>query len=126
MTLKQFYSIMGANYDDVLRRLGGEALMRKLLEMLLRDNNMAVLKESVENRDYDQAFRAAHTIKGVCMNLGLSRLSQSAIGITECLRSRGSWEEAVHMFSTLEREYIATINAVNDLMASPQEEGEPK
>lgn len=42
----------------------------------------------VSEASLDEAFRAAHTLKGVCLNLGLARLYACADALTEALRAR--------------------------------------
>lgn len=67
MNTKECYEKIGSNYESVLSRFGNEAL---------------------EARDAERAFRAAHTLKGVCLNLGFDRLYEISAALTEDLRGR--------------------------------------
>ena len=49
---------------------------------------MKELTESLKEKDGECAFRAAHTLKGVCANLGLDRLYEADCELTEKLRGR--------------------------------------
>ena len=90
MNLEECYEAMESNYDDVMRRLGSETLVRKFVLKFLDDTSFQGLKEGLENQDAELAFRSAHTLKGVCMNLGI-------------------------MFEEVEREYTRTIEAIKGL-----------
>ena len=40
---------------------------------------MALFEESWAKKDYETAFRAMHTLKGVAVNLGLLHFTMSAV-----------------------------------------------
>ena len=46
------------------------------------------LKESIDAGDLDAAFEAAHALKGVTGNLGLTPIRKPVLEITELLRAR--------------------------------------
>ena len=46
------------------------------------------LKQALENKNYEDAFRGAHTLKGVCQNLSFDRLYEVSNDLTELLRDR--------------------------------------
>ena len=86
MELKEVYEKIGGDYDDVVRRLMGEKLVRKFLLKFLDDKSYADLERTLSEGDYKEAFRAAHTLKGVAQNLGFEKLQRSASELTEALR----------------------------------------
>lgn len=47
------------------------------------------MNEALEEKKYEDAFRAAHTLKGVSLNFSFDRLSRSVGALTETLRN---WE----------------------------------
>lgn len=74
--------------DGALERLGGnESLLEHLLWKFVEDPNYGELKEALETQDTDKAFTAAHTLKGVCISLSLSRLYDLVREMTEYLRA---------------------------------------
>ncbi len=87
MTIQQFYAMVGGDADEVLSRLMNEALVKKFLLKFEDDPNYELLTTSVEGEDWETAFRAAHTIKGLCLTLGLGKLAASASELTEFLRN---------------------------------------
>ena len=64
------------------------------------------LKNALEAKDGERAFRAAHTLKGVCINLGFDRLYNVSAELTEKLRGR-EIEESEELFEQVEKEYYA-------------------
>ena len=88
MTIQECYEAIGGNYEDVLRRLPSEALIRKFTLKFLEDQSYPLLKQSLGDNNYEEAFRGAHTLKGVCQNLSFDRLYEVSSELTELLRDR--------------------------------------
>ena len=74
MTMQECYKAIGGNYEAVLGRLHSEALIRRFALKFLEDQSYIQLKQALENKNYEDAFRGAHTLKGVCQNLSFDRL----------------------------------------------------
>ena len=74
MTLQECYAAMGGNYEEVLGRLRSDRLIQKFVLKFLDDGSYDLLCRSLEEKNYEEAFRAAHTIKGVCQNLSITKL----------------------------------------------------
>lgn len=53
----------------------------------MSDSSYRLLCDSLESNNYEEAFRAAHSLKGVYQNLGFKRLEQSSSSMTELLRN---------------------------------------
>ena len=86
MTIQECYQKMGADYEDVLKRLYSESMIRKFARMFLDDDSYPKLEDALKKENVEEAFRAAHTLKGVCQNLGFTNLYQPAYELTEVLR----------------------------------------
>ena len=86
MTLKECYVSLNGDYDEVMGRLRSERLVQKFVLKFLNDGSYRLLLDSLAAGDRDEAFRAAHTIKGVCANLGFTSLLGSREKLTEALR----------------------------------------
>lgn len=74
MTLQECYVKIGGDYNDILHRFMNENMVRKFVLKFPQDNNMALFEESWAKKDYETAFRAMHTLKGVSVNLGFTAL----------------------------------------------------
>ena len=88
MTIQECYKAIGGNYEDILGRLNNEALIRKFALMFLEDSSYMQLKQAMADKNYEEAFRSAHTLKGVCQNLSFDRLYEVSHNLTELLRDR--------------------------------------
>ena len=65
MTMRECYEAIGGNYEDVLGRLHSEALIRRFTLKFLEDQSYLQLKQALENKNYEDAFRGAHTERGL-------------------------------------------------------------
>lgn len=111
MTIRQCYEAFGGAYDEVLARLGGmERLITKLLHKYPDDTTCARLNQAMDEGDDEEAFHAAHTLKGVALNLGFSRLADVASTLTEALRPGSKVHLTRDELSAL-REEINRLNA---------------
>lgn len=119
MNLQTFYEKVGGNYTEVLSRLISDRLITKFLLKFPDDPSYAVLSVSIDHEDYEEAFRAAHTLKGVCLNLGLSNLAQNATALTELLRSANGQvdqEQLITLMNQIKKEYVIVVDAIPGLM----------
>ena len=106
MTVREGYEYLGASYDDVLSRFGSEELVERFAIRFLSDQSFRQLRDALEKGDGERAFRAAHTLKGVCINLGFDRLYNVSAELTEKLRGR-EIEGSEELFEQVEKEYHA-------------------
>ena len=88
MTMQECYKAIGGNYEAVLGRLHSEALIQRFTLKFLEDQSYLQLKQALENKNYEDAFRSAHTLKGVCQNLFFDRLYEVSNDLTELLGDR--------------------------------------
>ncbi len=112
MTLRECYTALGGNFDDVLGRLSSERLVERFALKFLTDDSFDQLKTGIENQDLDLAFRGAHTLKGVCQNLSFTQLGDSSSALTEALRGdwHAGWQEKL---AQVEEDYASTAQALN-------------
>ena len=114
MTLKEFYDKIGGDYNGVMSRLMKEERVVKFVRRFLDDKSLATLDEKLAEGNYEEAFRAAHTIKGVASNLGFSRLLDSSNELTEELRGGTALANTDHLDS-VRADYEQTIEAIHAL-----------
>lgn len=113
MTLQECYAAMGSDYDEVIGRLRSERLVQKFVLKFAGDESYSLLQKSLAEKNYEEAFRAAHTIKGVCQNLGLSRLGASSSALSEALRG-GKWPDgAAALAEQVTKDYQETIAVIH-------------
>jgi len=118
LSLEEFYKAVGGSHAEVQSRLVNDRLIVKFLMKFPDDPSYAVLCVSIEHEDYEEAFRAAHTLKGVCLNLGLSNLAHCAIALTELLRSANGHVDQMQLIALMgqiKKEYVVVVEAIHGL-----------
>ena len=122
MLIEECYEAFGGNIESVRGRIPKDSLICTFLIKFLSDPSYDTLCEALKEEDYEKAFRAAHTLKGVCDNLALSRLGESASVLTECLRGKEREQINVELCSTLANQvtedYRTTAEAIKQLQNS--------
>ena len=116
MTLKECYTAMGSDYEDVLGRLRSERLVQKFVLKFLDDLSYENLCKAMEAGAQEEAFRAAHTIKGMCQNLSFTKLVISGSRMTEALRS-GDMDGARKLLPEVRADYECTVKAIRAYQA---------
>lgn len=111
MTLQECYAALGGNYDDAISRLRSERLVTKFVVKFLDDDSCALLLRSMDAENYEEAFRAAHTIKGVCQNLSLDKLQASSSRLCESLR-HGYTPESDALAEEVRADHSQTVAAI--------------
>lgn len=114
MTIEECYQKLGGNYIDVRERLINEKLISRFLEKFINDDSYLTLCSGIQEGKRDQAFRAAHTLKGICQNLGFGILLKSTGAITELLRHEAAEipAEAAVLMESVKHDYESTVSII--------------
>ena len=114
MTIEECYEKIGGNFAEAKERLINEKMINRFVGMFLKDQSFAELKTAMEAGDREEAFRGAHTLKGVCGNLSFTALFEKASELTESLRNNDSEisEEARVLFENVEQAYRNTVETI--------------
>lgn len=115
MDLKTCYEQMAGDYEAVMGRLRQEEREAKFLRLFLADENFELLTRSLAGEDWPTAFRAAHSLKGVALNLGLSALAKSSSELTECLRPGEPTQDPQPLFNAVKADYDKAAAAIGAL-----------
>lgn len=114
MTLRECYTKLNGDFDGTLGRLCSERLVEKFALKFLADDSFPLLEESMAAGNYNDAFRAAHTLKGVSVNLGFTELYKVSDEMTEALRGGVELEDD-SLFQKVKNEYQRTIELLQEL-----------
>ncbi len=85
--------------------------MQKYVLKYLDDPSYDLLCTSMAEKNYEEAFRAAHTIKGMCLNLSFTRLQTSSSALCEVLR-HGWTPEADTLIEQVKADHLAVTAAI--------------
>lgn len=111
MTLQECYTALEGDLEEVMGRLRSDRIVKKFVLKFLNDNSYNLLIQSMDEKNYEEAFRAAHTIKGVCQNLSFTKLYQSGSALSEALRS-GYTPEVPELLEQVKKDYQQTVTAI--------------
>ena len=121
MNIKEFYDSIGEDFNDVIGRLRAESRVCKYVLKFPEDKSFDNLLSSMKEKNYAEAFRAAHTIKGTCLYLSFNSFAAIASDITEKLRN---FEDTAAIESdtvldgligTLSEKYCKIVSGIKDI-----------
>ena len=120
MTIQECYQKLGGEFAQVEKRLPSVSLVRKFIIKFLDDDSFSKLCYAMQNGQREEAFRAAHTLKGVSANLGFSRLLASAGALTELLRAEAETIPggAAALLEEVKQDYEVTVGAIRAYLES--------
>ncbi|MBC3516775.1 Hpt domain-containing protein [Neobittarella massiliensis] len=105
MTTEELYRQIGGDYADTLRRLGSSERIQRFLSLFLREDSCRALADALREGRAEDAFRVAHSLKGMCLNLGLRALGAAADTMTEALRGGRIPPAADALYAEVKRAY---------------------
>lgn len=115
MTVKECYEMMGESYDEVLARLMSDERVAKYLRKFADANDLEKLETTLQEKDWETAFRNAHNLKGLSLNLGFGKLRQSSDVLCEALRGGEPTEDIVPMLEKVREDYKSVVSAIAQL-----------
>lgn len=120
MTIQECYQSLGGNFAEVQQRLPSDRLIKRFITKFLDDGSYAELSQAMASGQREQAFRAAHTLKGVCANLSFTRLLTSVSALTDLLRQESDAisESAAAALTDVTRDYGRTVSAIRAYLES--------
>ncbi len=117
MNIEEFFLNVGGDFKDVSARLVSEKLILKYVKRFADDTSFNDLTSAFENKDVTAAFRAAHTLKGICSTLGLGTLYTYSAELTELLRNKdeADFEALEDILEKTKQSYTIAINCISSL-----------
>ena len=112
MTLQDCYSTLGGDYADVMHRFTDEARVARFLAMFLKDKSYALLGRSLRKKDYQAAFQAAHTMKGICINLSLTSLWNACDTLADNLCDGHPDQDTAGFLDAVKKQYLQTTSVI--------------
>ena len=112
MTVFDGYCALGGDVTSDIYQSLSEKMMLKFLKKLIEDEQMQILEQAIRSKDRDVAYAAAHTLKGVALNLAISRLANPLCGLTDALRA-GFPQNADELFHEVKIEFEYAVKVIN-------------
>ena len=112
MTVFEGYCALGGDVTSDIYQTLSERMLIKFLKKLTDDTLMKELESAIIAKDRDAAYNAAHTLKGVTLNLAVSRLSNPLCGLTDALRA-GFPQNAEELYKEVKEEFDYAVKVIN-------------
>lgn len=120
-TMEACYAVIGGDLEGVRSRLLTDERIKKFLGIFLQDSSYTQLVNTLETGDLKEAFRAAHTIKGISRDLGLTPLFTSSAELADVLRPdaegnpAGPLDQVEGLMDQVSEAYQISVDAINAL-----------
>lgn len=113
--IKEQLAAAGVNVAGALERLmNNEMLLERLLIKFKADTNFAGLENALAEKQYEEAFHCAHTLKGVAGNLGMDKLMNADSIVVEKLRSQ-NYEGVEEDMESVREAYTQLIEIIQKI-----------
>lgn len=126
MNVKQQHALVLRETDvqGAVRRFNGnEQLYVSCLEMFLEDPTMVQLNEAIKSKSWDEAFTAAHALKGLAGNMGFVPLMHSTGQLLIVIRG-GRTREVGEYIAQVNSNYRDITDAIRENFTRGETEGE--
>ncbi len=114
MDIKECYKAFGGDFEDVKNRLMTPERITKFVKKFPTDPNYDNLCKALEAGDAKEAFRAAHTLKGLCQNLSFTPLYKPSCDMADELRG-GEMGNSKELLPPLSEAYVKIMDAIKEL-----------
>ncbi|MDK2808690.1 MAG: hypothetical protein PWP24_1427 [Clostridiales bacterium] len=105
----------GINLETGLDRfVGDERLFLDFLKKFPEDSSFIKLSQELSKDNVQEAYKAAHTLKGVAGNLSVDSLYQTILPLVEALR-KGRLREAKQYFPIVKESYEQIVDVLKKI-----------
>lgn len=115
MSIKDFYAEVGGSYDEIMRRLLSEERVMKYLGKFCNDKSFEAMTADIADKKWEDAFRDAHNLKGISVNLGLQNLFESSSELCESMRNGEPSVDIQPMYDRVKKDYETVVSGIQQL-----------
>ena len=106
---------VGIDVNDLMERLmGNMTLISRFFKRFPDDASYERMVAGIEKGDVEEAFRGAHSLKGVCANLSMKRFLTVLNPLVDKLRE-GQLDGVPVMLSAVDEEYRKVVTMIQDI-----------
>ena len=118
-TRKKYLEDLGVDFAVTIPRfLDREDFYLRMLGKFMEEPYIEDIEKGLESEDYEAAFRACHSLKGVSVNLGLDRLYEKTLPLTEALRQAPyNRERILAHFAQVKQSFDINIEGIKKALA---------
>lgn len=119
MNMQECYRKLGGDFKDITTRLPSVSLVERFIAKFLEDRTFETLCRKMAAGNQNDAFAAAHTLKGVSGNLAFTALFDASSRLTEELRGTDEiTQDAVSLLEEVKEHYANTVNAIREYLTT--------
>lgn len=115
MDLKEFFKHVGGDYNEVISRLGKEDRIIKYLIRFVESDPLSEFDRALDDNNIEECFRTLHSIKGMCLNLGLGDLGKSSSRLCEEYRNGAPDKDVTDLIEITRNDYKVTVDNINEI-----------
>ena len=115
MTIKEFYEAVSGDYEDTLGRMMKEERILKYLNKFKDSQDYENLLKSIEEDNIEEIFRNSHSLKGVALNLGLSKLAKDSSDFCDLFRNGRPETDYSELLELVKEDYKTVIENIKTL-----------
>lgn len=115
MTVKELYEALDENYNEVHSRLDNDEWIAKYLIKFQDGDYKMIMNRAINEGDWVEGFKMAHSIKGLALNLGLGKLADTSVALSDALRDGAPKTDITGMLLELNHEYDRVIGIIAEL-----------
>lgn len=106
------YESLSINHDETLRRFSGhEGIFLKFLKKFPDEPTFAELKTAAGENDFAKIETAAHTLKGIAGNLGITSVFDASSELVNAVRAK-EYDKVPALFENLSQIYDNICNII--------------
>lgn len=113
-SIREALTRVGVNIEEAIERFGSNELLLMFLGKFSEDPSYESFRAAMEENRYEDAFKAAHALKGVCGNLSIVPLFKIVSMEVEFLRSK-DYQEAVNFYPQIVQEYERVMQELKNI-----------
>lgn len=105
-------SELNVDYAALVERFGdNEDVMIRFIKKFPYDATFHQLESAIENKNPENILNASHTLKGLCANLGLMKLSNYCKTMVEKVRIK-IYMDVYNDFANIKKEYCRVVKCI--------------
>lgn len=117
MSLEACYAVIGGDLQSVRGRLLTDERIVKFVGIFTQDTSFQTLETTLAEGNMPEAFRAAHTMKGISRDLGFTPLYEASNKLADALRPNDAGEPTApelvdDLFAQTKDAYQTTMDAI--------------
>ena len=114
MTIQECYQAIGGDYEQAIKRLSSEKMIRRFIGRFLEEDSFQQLYSAIAEKKQAEAFFAAHTLESVSANLSFDKLLASVSALAEIIRAVPDTipDGAQRLMEEVERDYALTAASI--------------